>query len=191
MAKFCSKCGSEIKSESKFCIVCGTPVASSSAPEVNEEEASKPVDAPEVTPAKVDDVVETVQVAEAKTTEVTPVLVATSGSDNQATHDASYTQPKPISAKKPAEKFDPNSLPEEYRPINMWAYFGLELLLSIPVVGFILTFVLAFAPQNKNVKNFVRSRFCFWIVWGVSIAIVIAFFMPIVVNIIDNIASMF
>ncbi len=48
-------------------------------------------------------------------------------------------------------------IPDEYKPISMWGYLGYELLFCIPIVGFILIIVMAFAPANKNVKNFARS----------------------------------
>lgn len=59
---------------------------------------------------------------------------------------------------------EPN-IPEEYRPISMWGYFGYELLFSIPCVGFILLLVFSFgATKNVNLKNFARSYFCFFLV---------------------------
>lgn len=66
----------------------------------------------------------------------------------------------------------PSDIPEEYKPISMWGYFGYEILFSIPLVGFILLCIFAFGgTKNKNVKNFARSYFCFFIV--VVIAIVV------------------
>jgi len=60
---------------------------------------------------------------------------------------------------------DENQLPEEYKPISMWGYFGYELLFSIPCVGFILLIVFSFGgTKNVNVKNFARSYFCFLII---------------------------
>ncbi|MBP8969148.1 MAG: hypothetical protein KBG42_07695 [Lachnospiraceae bacterium] len=55
-------------------------------------------------------------------------------------------------------------IPEEYKPISMWGYFGYELLFAIPIIGFILLIVMSFAPANKNVKNFARSYFCLFII---------------------------
>ena len=55
-------------------------------------------------------------------------------------------------------------IPEEYKPISMWGYFGYELLFAIPFIGFILLIVMSFAPANKNVKNFARSYFCLLII---------------------------
>ena len=60
---------------------------------------------------------------------------------------------------------DYNKLPDEYRPISMWGYFGYELLFSIPIVGFILLLVFSFGgTKNVNLRNFARSYFCFLIV---------------------------
>lgn len=60
-------------------------------------------------------------------------------------------------------------IPEEYRPISMWGYFGYTILFGIPLLGFIFCVVFAFGgTQNINLRNFARSRFC-----GVIIAITI------------------
>ena len=59
---------------------------------------------------------------------------------------------------------DYNNIPESYKPISMWGYFGYELLFSIPVIGFIILLVFAFGGTgNINVKNFARSYFCMFI----------------------------
>lgn len=52
----------------------------------------------------------------------------------------------------------------EYKPISMWGYFGYELLFSIPIVGFILLIVFSVGgSSNKNLRNFARSYFCYFI----------------------------
>ncbi|MBO4636092.1 MAG: hypothetical protein J5685_03000 [Clostridiales bacterium] len=66
-----------------------------------------------------------------------------------------------------------NNIPEQYRPISMWGYFGYEILFSIPLVGFIILLICAFGSGNVNVRNFARSYFCFLILVLV-ISIVIA-----------------
>jgi len=75
--------------------------------------------------------------------------------------------------KKADKKAEIEALPKEYRPINMWAYYGLGILLRLPIVGFICTFIFAFAPKNKNIKNFARSFFCAWIVTAILTVIMI------------------
>lgn len=58
-----------------------------------------------------------------------------------------------------------NNIPEEYRPISMWGYFGYQLLFSIPCVGFVVLLIFAFGgAKNINLRNFARSYFCFLII---------------------------
>lgn len=57
-----------------------------------------------------------------------------------------------------------NNIPEEYRPISMWGYFGYQLLFCIPCIGFILLLIFSLGgTKNKNLRNFARSYFCFTI----------------------------
>ena len=64
------------------------------------------------------------------------------------------------------------NIPEEYRPISMWGYFGYQLLFSIPCVGFILLLVFSFGgTKNVNLKNFARSYFCILIIMAVLFVI--------------------
>ncbi len=71
--------------------------------------------------------------------------------------------------------FSENNIPEEYRPISMWGYFGWEILFSIPCVGLILLIVFAFGgTRNKNLRNFASSYFC------VLILAIIIFFVVMI-----------
>lgn len=83
-----------------------------------------------------------------------------------------------------------DEIPAEYRPINMWAYYGLGILIKLPVIGFIATFILAFAPKNKNIKNFVRSNFCEWIVSAILAIIFVVVIIVAGTSIITAIAEM-
>ena len=65
-------------------------------------------------------------------------------------------------------------IPEEYKPISMWGYFGYELLFSIPCIGLIVLIVLAVSAKNVNVKNFARSYFCFLIILAILAGIAVA-----------------
>jgi len=64
----------------------------------------------------------------------------------------------------------------EYKPIGMWGYIGYEILFALPVVGLILAIILSFAPDNKNLKNFARSYFC-WIIVGIILSIIMLIFV--------------
>ena len=85
---------------------------------------------------------------------------------------------------------DFNSVPEKYRPISMWGYFGLEILFSIPIVGFIFLVVFALGgTRNVNKKNFARSYFCFVIIFVVIAAVFVA--TGLVGQVIDMFRGMF
>ena len=85
---------------------------------------------------------------------------------------------------------DINNIPEKYRPISMWGYFGLEILFSIPVVGFIILIVFALGgTRNVNKKNFARSYFCFVIIFVVIMAVAVA--TGLVAQVIDMFKGMY
>ena len=56
--------------------------------------------------------------------------------------------------------FNEMNLPEQYRPLGAWAYFGYTLLFCIPIVGFIMLIVFSFSDTNINRRNFARSYWC-------------------------------
>ena len=71
---------------------------------------------------------------------------------------------------------DEMNIPEEYRPISMWGYFGYSLLFALPLVGLILIIVFSVGgTRNINLRIFARSYFCWLIIAiifiGISIAI--------------------
>lgn len=70
-------------------------------------------------------------------------------------------------------QYTEDTIPEEWKPITMWGYFGYELLFCIPVVGFILLLVFSFGgTQNHNLKNFARSYFCLLIVLAIAAVVI-------------------
>lgn len=69
-----------------------------------------------------------------------------------------------------------NNIPEEYKPISMWGYFGYQILFSIPIIGIICLIIFALGgTSNKNVRNYARSYFCFMIL--IVILIILAIVM--------------
>lgn len=63
-------------------------------------------------------------------------------------------------------------IPEEYKPISMWGYFGYQLLFAIPCIGFIIMIVFALGgTKNINLKNFARSFFCWFIIWAIVLIV--------------------
>ena len=72
---------------------------------------------------------------------------------------------------------DYNNIPESYKPISMWGYFGYEILFSIPIVGFICLIVFAIGAKNVNKKNFARSYFCYTIIVCLVAIVIFAIMM--------------
>ncbi len=65
-----------------------------------------------------------------------------------------YTAPTQQQAKQK------NKIPAEYSPLSPWAYFGLQILFSVPIVGFVFLIVFSFNKSNLNRRNFARSYWC-------------------------------
>lgn len=77
---------------------------------------------------------------------------------------------------KETERQEINNLPEKYRPLGAWAYFGYTLLFSIPLVGFILLIIFSFNGNNINRRSFARSYFCAYIlIVAVMLILIFAF----------------
>ena len=74
------------------------------------------------------------------------------------------------------EKNEISRLPEKYRPLSAWAYWGLTILFSVPVVGFIFLIIFALNGSNINRRSFARSYFCVLILAAIIAAIIIAVF---------------
>ena len=60
-----------------------------------------------------------------------------------------------------------DTLPEEYRPLSAWAYFGYNILYSIPIVGWIFLIVFALDGSNINRRNFSRSFFIVYLIFAI------------------------
>ena len=60
-------------------------------------------------------------------------------------------------------EFELQHLPEAYRPLSPWTYFGLGILYSLPVVGWIFLIVHAIGSMNINRRNYARSYFCVYV----------------------------
>lgn len=66
-------------------------------------------------------------------------------------------QPERIYVQQPVTEA---TLPAKFRPLSPWAYFGLSLLFSIPIVGFIFLIIFSCSGANINRRNFARSYWC-------------------------------
>lgn len=60
----------------------------------------------------------------------------------------------------PKEREEISRLPEKYRPLGAWAYFGYTVLFSIPLVGLICMIIFACDGSQVVRRSFARSYFC-------------------------------
>ncbi len=68
------------------------------------------------------------------------------------------------------------NIPNEYKPISAWGYFGYNILFNIPVVGLILLIVFSFDSSNINRRNYARSFFIIYLLIAIVFLISILFF---------------
>ena len=68
----------------------------------------------------------------------------------------------------------PTTAPSTGNTVGTGAYFGLMLLYAIPLLGFVSCLIMAFAPKNKNLKNFARATLIWKIILLVLTAVLIA-----------------
>lgn len=64
---------------------------------------------------------------------------------------------------KSTEKNEISSLPQKYKPLGAWGYFGYSILFNIPFIGLISLIIFSFNSGNINRRSFARSYFCIYI----------------------------
>ena len=70
-------------------------------------------------------------------------------------------QPRPAPPAPPAAPTD--------KVVSTGSFFGLMLLYALPLVGWIICIVMAFAPKNRNIKNYTRAVLI-WAIIGLVLA---------------------
>ncbi len=180
---FCKYCGAVLKEDAKFCGGCGkavelpapvveeaAPVVETPAPIVEDtapvtQEATAVVEVPtpveEVVAPAVETpapIAETAQVYAAAPIYTPPV-------------QPTYIPPTP-SAKKIITEAD---LPEQYRPLGAWSYFGLQMLFAVPIVGLVFLIIFTFKRDNLNRRAFARSYWCALMIVGILLAVALVF----------------
>lgn len=71
------------------------------------------------------------------------------------------------------EKDEISYLPDKYKPLGAWGYFGYSILFSLPLIGFICLIIFAFNDSNINRRSFARSYFCGFIIVAILFVIMI------------------
>lgn len=82
---------------------------------------------------------------------------------------------KPVETplKQPASNAQPVVDPSS-KVVSTGAYFGLTFLFAMPVIGFLACIIFAFAPKNKNLKNFAKATLIWFIIGFILMAILVA-----------------
>ena len=157
MAKFCTECGKEIRDGIAFCTECGTKAPAE--PEINAiqpaSEAEQPEQPPVATPAA--------SIQPQQPPVVVPVAPVQPQQAPVAAAVAVQTSPIPQPVMAPVAS-DPTN-----KTVSTAAYFWLMLLFAIPVIGWLICLIMAFAPKNKNLKHFARAI----LIWGLVAAVLI------------------
>jgi protein-S-isoprenylcysteine O-methyltransferase Ste14 len=71
------------------------------------------------------------------------------------------------------EKDEIAKLPEKYRPMGAWKYFGYSILFALPLIGFICLIVFSFNSNNIVRRSYARSFFCSLLVIGIILGVVL------------------
>ena len=72
---------------------------------------------------------------------------------------------------KQYEKEEIKQLPDKYKPLGAWRYFGYNILFAIPIVGIICLIVFACSGRNVNRRSYARSFFCALLI-GIIISVI-------------------
>ena len=79
-----------------------------------------------------------------------------------------------MSAQKPQQTND--------KGVSTWGYVGYDLLYAIPIIGTIFMIIYAFDDSNVARRNYTRSRFIPFLLWGLLIAGALTFALVIYIS---------
>ena len=71
------------------------------------------------------------------------------------------------------DKQGQNEFSNKLTPLSAFAYFGYQVLFSIPVIGAICLIVCALFANNRNLRSFARSYFCKYILIAIIVVILL------------------
>ena len=159
----CPRCGTEVGSF-KFCTNCGYQIPDAQANPAVPASAPGFTHAPEAGAAPV--YTHAPEAGSAPSFTRAPEAGSAPGYNRPP--EPTYRAPSYESAPAAVVNVAPRSfsditqdeLPERFRPLSPWAYFGYGILFSIPIVGFIFLIVFSFKRTNINRRNYARSYFC-------------------------------
>lgn len=87
------------------------------------------------------------------------------------------------------EQDEIEQLPDKYRPLSMWGYFGYGLLFGLGLVGIICAIVCAFNNENIARRNYARATLITYIIVIVITTIIVAACWAMIVALISQLPS--
>ena len=66
-------------------------------------------------------------------------------------------------------------------PVSTAGFFGMMLLFSLPVIGWLACLVMAFVPSNQNIKHFARAMLI-WLLIALILTGIVAFAVTIMMQ---------
>ncbi len=141
MAKFCTGCGKALADGLMFCTECGTKAA-------------------EGAPAQADTVKEEAVAAEVKQE---PVIVAAQPQQPVAQPQQQYIPPQ----QPPAQ----GAQQTENHSASTAHFFWMMLVYSLPLIGWLICIIMAFAPKNESKKHFARA-ILIWAIVGIVFSVI-------------------
>jgi len=180
----CISCGNEIAENAKFCINCGAPKAVAEETAAVKQEETKAEETATVLlneqPEAVTDQPESAPVE----TEFIPKPLFVEREEKKPAYEnvkiPNFSEEKQEPA--PAVTDDKPGKKSKWAVISTKGYVGINLLMSIPVIGFILTIVWACGGCRKYAKrNYARAALIFLfagIILMVAAALILRFAFP-------------
>ena len=140
----CKECGAQVPDSTKFCIACGKPMVMQAGFSQAPQSAPQPVQQ----------------------------QYAPQPAQQQSSRTAA---PPPQMAAPPSyygEAVPPRG--SRYAVMSVGSYVGHSLLFSLPVVGWLICLIMAFAASNQNKKNYARAMLVFFLI-GLILAAILYF----------------
>ena len=157
MAKFCTNCGNEVKDGMAFCSGCGTKV-SETVPTIHIEDSK--VDNKEATMEQV-----AVQQSTSNQT-ITQEVIYNQQPQQQMQSQHTVVQSNPVQQQTTTVQA---KVEDTYGIVSVGLYFGMMFLFSIPIIGWLICLIVAFAPKRQSLKNYARASLL-WLIIGLGLA---------------------
>ncbi|MBP5270582.1 MAG: zinc-ribbon domain-containing protein [Clostridia bacterium] len=164
--KFCSNCGNRLEDDALFCSNCGASFAPKADEEVKEAASEVAAEVSEPVSEKAEEI----RQAEARVEEKAETVVSPAPQSQPII-------PPPVIANEAPEAVveDEKAKAKANKPLSLGVFILFDILLCIPVINFIMTLVLSFAPKNKNVRHFWQAKLV-WLIIGVVLLLVAGIF---------------